>query len=336
VTREGSAGGSPPGFLRFWWGEAVSGFGDAITSLGLQTLVAITLQSGAVQVGWLNSARWLPYLVLGLVVGALVDRARRRPVMVVDTLPIEVEAERFRSAITKDEGGNGLCLIIKPVQLGKPVRAVDGLDIAQNTAGADRRELLIITDQPDAASSLHDEVDCGVEGEGVGHTRFVDDHQHGLGGAGGPVGQVAVINGPAQLRQRVGRRTDALAELGGCCGRGRESEHLAAAVGPRPGKGAQGRGLPAPAGAIASCSRDPDMLIERTKAACPGSKVTRLAACSSSASSTISAGAVRPSLRSATVTSRCSAARMRAEVNSRSLQRCRRSTRRGGAGPPVR
>jgi hypothetical protein len=246
VTREGSAGGSPPGFLRFWWGEAVSGFGDAITSLGLQTLVAITLQSGAVQVGWLNSARWLPYLVLGLVVGALVDRARRRPVMVVDTLPIEVEAERFRSAITKDEGGNGLCLIIKPVQLGKPVRAVDGLDIAQNTAGADRRELLIITDQPDAASSLHDEVDCGVEGEGVGHTRFVDDHQHGLGGAGGPVGQVAVINGPAQLRQRVGRRTDALAELGGCCGRGRESEHLAAAVGPRPGKGAQGRGFTRP------------------------------------------------------------------------------------------
>ena len=72
----------PPGFLRFWWGEAVSGFGGAITALALQTLVVITLQGGAVQVGWLNSALFLPYLVLGLVVGALVDRARRRPVMV--------------------------------------------------------------------------------------------------------------------------------------------------------------------------------------------------------------------------------------------------------------
>ena len=73
-------------FRRFWWGEAVSGMGSAITTLALQTLVLVTLQGGAVQVGWLNSARWLPYLVLGLVVGALVDRVRRRPVMVVTDL----------------------------------------------------------------------------------------------------------------------------------------------------------------------------------------------------------------------------------------------------------
>lgn len=82
VTHYRSAGGLAAGFVRFWWGEAVSGFGGAITSLALQTLVVITLQGGAAQVGWLTSARWLPYLVLGLVVGALVDRVRRRPVMV--------------------------------------------------------------------------------------------------------------------------------------------------------------------------------------------------------------------------------------------------------------
>lgn len=51
--------------------------------MALQTLVVVTLNGGAVQVGWLNSARWLPYLVLGLIVGALVDRVRRRPVMVI-------------------------------------------------------------------------------------------------------------------------------------------------------------------------------------------------------------------------------------------------------------
>ncbi|KRF37726.1 MFS transporter [Nocardioides sp. Soil805] len=73
-------------FRRFWWGEAVSGMGSAITTLALQTLVLVSLQGGAVQVGWLVSARWLPYLVLGLVVGALVDRVRRRPVMVVTDL----------------------------------------------------------------------------------------------------------------------------------------------------------------------------------------------------------------------------------------------------------
>jgi hypothetical protein len=47
-------------FGRFWWGEAVSGLGSAITSLALQTLVLVTLDGGATQVGWLNSVRWLP------------------------------------------------------------------------------------------------------------------------------------------------------------------------------------------------------------------------------------------------------------------------------------
>ena len=73
----------PASFRRFWWGEAVSGFGSAVTVLALQTIVVVTLGGSAVEVGWLNAATWLPYLVLGLVVGALVDRVRRRPVMMV-------------------------------------------------------------------------------------------------------------------------------------------------------------------------------------------------------------------------------------------------------------
>lgn len=70
------------GFARFWLGEAVSSFGTYVTLLALQTLVVLTLHGTAQDVGWLNSARWLPYLVLGLIAGALVDRRRRRPVMV--------------------------------------------------------------------------------------------------------------------------------------------------------------------------------------------------------------------------------------------------------------
>ena len=66
-----------PEFRRFWAGEAVSGFGNYVTLLALQTLVVLTLDGTAQQVGWLSSARWLPYLVLGLLVGALVDRRRR-------------------------------------------------------------------------------------------------------------------------------------------------------------------------------------------------------------------------------------------------------------------
>lgn len=76
----------PPGFGRFWAGEAASGFGNYVTLLALQTLVVLTLDGAATQVGWLNSARWLPYLVLGLLVGALVDRRPRRPTMIATDL----------------------------------------------------------------------------------------------------------------------------------------------------------------------------------------------------------------------------------------------------------
>lgn len=76
----------PRPFVRFWWGEAVSGMGSAVTALALQTLVVVTLEGGATEMGWLNTARWLPYLLLGLFVGALVDRVSRRPVMVLSDL----------------------------------------------------------------------------------------------------------------------------------------------------------------------------------------------------------------------------------------------------------
>ena len=51
------------------------------------------------------------------------------------------------------------------------------LDVAEHTAGADRGELLIITDQSDVRTAIDGELDGGVEGQGVGHAGFVDDHQ---------------------------------------------------------------------------------------------------------------------------------------------------------------
>src|SRR6478672_10852373 len=73
-------------FLLYWRANAVSAFGTYVTLLALQTLVVLDLHGSAAEVGWLNAARWLPYLVIGVVVGALVDRRRRRPVMVATDL----------------------------------------------------------------------------------------------------------------------------------------------------------------------------------------------------------------------------------------------------------
>ena len=73
-------------FLLYWRADAVSAFGTYITLLALQALVVLDLDGSATQVGWLNSVRWLPYLVVGVVVGALVDRHPRRPTMIVTDL----------------------------------------------------------------------------------------------------------------------------------------------------------------------------------------------------------------------------------------------------------
>lgn len=73
-------------FLLYWRANAVSSFGTYITLFALQALVVLTLHGSAAEVGWLNSVRWLPYLVVGVVVGALLDRRSRRPVMVATDL----------------------------------------------------------------------------------------------------------------------------------------------------------------------------------------------------------------------------------------------------------
>ena len=80
MTRTDDVGSGP--FLRYWRATAVSGLGTYVTVFALQALVVLTLDGTAEDVGWLNSARWLPYLVFGLVVGAIVDGRRRLPLMI--------------------------------------------------------------------------------------------------------------------------------------------------------------------------------------------------------------------------------------------------------------
>lgn len=73
-------------FGRYWRAQAASGAGTYVTLFALQVLVVQTLDGGAVEVGWLNAARWAPYLVIGLLVGALVDGRRKLPLMIASDL----------------------------------------------------------------------------------------------------------------------------------------------------------------------------------------------------------------------------------------------------------
>jgi predicted MFS family arabinose efflux permease len=68
--------------MRYWRAGAVSGFGTYLTLFALQTLVVLTLNGSAADVGWLNAAETLPYLVFGLIVGAIIEGRRRLPLLI--------------------------------------------------------------------------------------------------------------------------------------------------------------------------------------------------------------------------------------------------------------
>ncbi len=65
-----------------WAADSVSQFGSQITLLALPLTAALTLDATAAQMGFLTAAGTLPWLLIGLFVGAWVDRRPRRPVLV--------------------------------------------------------------------------------------------------------------------------------------------------------------------------------------------------------------------------------------------------------------
>lgn len=69
-------------FLRFWLAETTSDLGRYVSTLALQVVVVITLHGSALDLGLVNAARWLPYVFLGLLAGALVDRTSRKSILI--------------------------------------------------------------------------------------------------------------------------------------------------------------------------------------------------------------------------------------------------------------
>jgi len=71
-----------PGFPQLWTASTVSDFGTFITAVALQYLLVHNLNASATDVGVVNAARWLPYLLFGLLAGVYVDRRRRLPLLI--------------------------------------------------------------------------------------------------------------------------------------------------------------------------------------------------------------------------------------------------------------
>src|SRR5215211_2178104 len=92
----------------------------------------------------------------------------------MDTAVIKVEVECLWFAVAEGERGCGFIRVGEAVQLGQVEGAVGVLEVAEDAAGADRGELLIITDQAHTGTATDGELDSGVEGDSVGHAGFVD------------------------------------------------------------------------------------------------------------------------------------------------------------------
>ncbi len=73
-------------FRSYWYADAIGALGLAVTPVVVDVLVVSVLQASETEVGLVRAAQFLPYLLVGLVAGAYVDRWRRRPTLVVTNL----------------------------------------------------------------------------------------------------------------------------------------------------------------------------------------------------------------------------------------------------------
>lgn len=74
------------GFRRFWAASTVGFTGLAVTTVAIDVLVIDVLHATEAQVGIVRAMQFLPYLLIGLVAGACVDRWRRKPTLVAANL----------------------------------------------------------------------------------------------------------------------------------------------------------------------------------------------------------------------------------------------------------
>lgn len=73
-------------FARFWAGQASTELAVKIGGFAIPVLAVTQLQATAGEVGVVGLLQWLPFLVLALPFGVLVDRAQHRALLVVAAL----------------------------------------------------------------------------------------------------------------------------------------------------------------------------------------------------------------------------------------------------------
>ena len=156
---------------------------------------------------------------------------------------IKVEHECARVDRRVRRGRLGFGGVGEAVQFGEVEGAVGVLDVAEDAAGADGGELLIIADQPDTRprSMAYWMAVSRVRVSAIPASSMMIRVAGPM--CGRPVGQVIVLEAPGEFGQGVGVDAGVLGEDGGCGGGWGEADDLSAGLGPGQGEGAHRGGL---------------------------------------------------------------------------------------------
>ncbi len=73
-------------FAKLWLGETVSQIGSQVTQFALPLVAILTLKATVLEVGMLNALRFVPFIVIAVAAGVVLDRRRRRPVLIACSL----------------------------------------------------------------------------------------------------------------------------------------------------------------------------------------------------------------------------------------------------------
>ncbi len=97
MREEAAAGGGDPGappreilrlpaFAFFWSAATIRAFGAAIAGIAFQVLIVVVLGATPIQISILSALSVVPYLFLGFLIGALMDRWRRQRTLVLTSI----------------------------------------------------------------------------------------------------------------------------------------------------------------------------------------------------------------------------------------------------------
>jgi MFS family permease len=92
ATVADGAGGDATGilinrdFAKLWTGETISQIGTQVTQFALPLVAILTLKATVFEVGVLNALRFVPVIVVAILAGVVLDRHKRRPVLIACSL----------------------------------------------------------------------------------------------------------------------------------------------------------------------------------------------------------------------------------------------------------